>query len=115
MFIERYFWNRVSSFPDCDFSQNYRFRNFSENIIGRHKEKARDARVLGLTMVAYVFNPSTWEAETVGFLNSRPVWSTESVPGQPWLHRETLSRKKKKKKKERKKERKKLEYSSSRD
>jgi hypothetical protein len=27
----------------------------------------------------------------------RPAWSTESVPGQPGLHRETLSQKKKKK------------------
>ena len=26
-------------------------------------------------------------------LSSRPVWSTEQVPGQPVLHRETLSQK----------------------
>jgi hypothetical protein len=31
------------------------------------------------------------------FLSSRPAWSTERVPGQPELHRETLSRKKKQK------------------
>ena len=43
-------------------------------------------------MVAHAFNPSTWEAEAGGFLNSRPAWSTERVPGQPGLHRETLSR-----------------------
>jgi hypothetical protein len=49
-------------------------------------------------VVAHAFNPSTWEAEAGGFLSSRPVWSTESVPGQPGLHRETLSQKKKKKK-----------------
>jgi hypothetical protein len=41
--------------------------------------------------VAHAFNPSTWEAETGGFLSSRPAWSTEWVPGQPRLHRETLS------------------------
>jgi hypothetical protein len=28
-------------------------------------------------VVAAVFNPSTWEAETGGFLSSRPAWSTE--------------------------------------
>ena len=45
-------------------------------------------------MVAHVFNPNTWEAEAGGFLSLRPAWSTEIVPGQPRLHRETLSRKK---------------------
>jgi hypothetical protein len=50
--------------------------------------------------VVYTFNPSTWEAEAGGFLSSRPAWSTECVPGQPGLYRETLSRKTKKKKKE---------------
>jgi hypothetical protein len=57
-------------------------------------------------VVAQAFNPSTWEAEAVGFLSSRPAWSTKCVPGQLELYRETLSRKrkKKKKKKEKKKE-----------
>jgi hypothetical protein len=50
-------------------------------------------------VVAHAFNPSTWEAEAGGFLSSKPAWSTERVPGQPGLHRETLSRKTKKKKK----------------
>jgi hypothetical protein len=50
-------------------------------------------------VVAHAFNPSTWEAETGGFLSSRPAWSTKWVPGQPRLSRETLSRKTKKKKK----------------
>jgi hypothetical protein len=45
-------------------------------------------------VVAHAFNPSTWEAEAGGFLSSRPFWSTKRVPGQPGLHRETLSRKK---------------------
>jgi hypothetical protein len=45
---------------------------------------------------AHAFNPSTWEAELSRFLSSRPACSTEWVPGQPGLHRETLSRKKKK-------------------
>ena len=45
-------------------------------------------------MVAYTFNPSTQEAEAGGFLSSRPAWSTEWVPGQPGLYRETLSRNK---------------------
>jgi hypothetical protein len=50
-------------------------------------------------VVAQAFNPSTWEAEAGRFLSSRPTWSTELVPGQPGLHRETLSQKDKKKKK----------------
>jgi hypothetical protein len=50
-------------------------------------------------MVVHTFNPSTWEAEAGEFLSSRPAWSTEWAPGQPGLHRQTLSRKTKKKKK----------------
>ena len=42
----------------------------------------------------HTFNPSTWGAEAGGSLSSRPAWSTEWVPGQPELHRETLSWKK---------------------
>jgi hypothetical protein len=30
-----------------------------------------------LGVVAYTFNPSTWEAEEGGSLSSRPAWSTE--------------------------------------
>jgi hypothetical protein len=52
--------------------------------------------------VAHAFNPSTREAEAGGFLSSRPAWSTEWVPGQPGLHRETLSRKKQNKTKKQK-------------
>ena len=55
-------------------------------------------------MVAHAFNPSTQEAEVGGFLSLRPAWSTKWVPGQPGLHRETLSQTttpKKKKRKER--------------
>jgi hypothetical protein len=51
--------------------------------------------IVRLGVVAHAFNPSTWEAEAGEFLSSRPAWSTEWVPGQPGLHRETLSRKKK--------------------
>jgi hypothetical protein len=52
--------------------------------------------------MAHTFNPSTWEAEAGGFLSSRPAWSTKWDPGQPGLHRETLSQKRKKKKKKKK-------------
>jgi hypothetical protein len=52
-----------------------------------------------LDVVVHAFNPSTREAEAGGFLSSRPAWSTKWVPGQPELHRETLSRKTKKKQK----------------
>jgi hypothetical protein len=44
-------------------------------------------------VVAHAFDPSTREAEAGGFLSSRPAWSTKWVPGQPGLHRETLSQK----------------------
>jgi hypothetical protein len=53
-------------------------------------------------VVAHAFNPSNWEAEAGEFLSSRPAWSTEWVPGQPGLHRETLSRKNQKRKQKRK-------------
>jgi hypothetical protein len=60
-------------------------------------------------VVAHAFNPSTREAEAGGFLSSRPAWSTEWVPGQPGLHRETLSQKKTKKNKKKKQKKKKKE------
>jgi hypothetical protein len=44
-------------------------------------------------VVAHEFNHSTCEAEAGGILSSRLAWSTESVPGHPGLHRETLSQK----------------------
>jgi hypothetical protein len=56
-------------------------------------------------VVVHAFNLSTWEVEAGRFLSLRPGWSTEWVPGQPGLHKETLSRKTiKKKKKKRQKE-----------
>jgi hypothetical protein len=58
-------------------------------VSGKNKQK----KTLKLGVVAHAFNPSTWEAEAGGFLSSRPAWSTERVPGQPGLPRETLSRK----------------------
>jgi hypothetical protein len=40
------------------------------------------------------FTPST-QAEKEGMISvsSKPAWSTELVPGQHWLHKETLSQK----------------------
>jgi hypothetical protein len=44
----------------------------------------------GRTQLALSF--STWEAEVAESLwGLRPAWSTERVPRQPGLHRETLS------------------------
>jgi hypothetical protein len=48
-------------------------------------------------VVPHAFNPSAQEAGAGGFLSSRPAWSTKWVPGQPGLHRETLSQKTNKK------------------
>jgi hypothetical protein len=56
-------------------------------------------------VVVLAFNPSTWEADTGGFLSSRPAWSTECVPGQQGLYRETLSQKTKNKTKQKQKSR----------
>jgi hypothetical protein len=58
-------------------------------------------------VVVHTFNPSTREAGAGGFLSSRPAWSTEWVPGQPGLHRETLSEKTKHKTKQNKQTKKK--------
>ena len=46
---------------------------------------------LSQTVLVHTFNHSTQEAEAGGSLSSRPVWSTERIPGQPGLHRKTLS------------------------
>jgi hypothetical protein len=51
-------------------------------------------------MVAYTLDLSTWEGEAGGYLSSRPAWSTECVPGQPGLHRKTLSKTRQKEKRE---------------
>jgi hypothetical protein len=51
-------------------------------------------------VVVHAFNPRTREAEVGKSLSSRPAWSTQWVPGQPGLHRETLSRKTKNKTKQ---------------
>jgi hypothetical protein len=55
-------------------------------------------------MVAHALSPSSREAEEGGSLSSRPAWSTEPVPGQPRIHKDTLSQTKQNKK-ERRKER----------
>jgi len=44
-------------------------------------------------MVTHAFNPSTREAKSGGSLSMRLDWSTELFPGQPELHRDTLSQK----------------------
>jgi hypothetical protein len=49
-----------------------------------------------LKILTQVFSPSTWKAEASGSMHLRPAWSTEWVPGQPGLQRETLSWKTKK-------------------
>jgi hypothetical protein len=72
-----------------------------ENVVpARRKVLYQDeSKILILSgVVVHSFNPSTWEAEAGGFL--RLAWSTEWVPGQPGLHRETLSRKTKQKTKQ---------------
>ena len=40
---------------------------------------------------AHTFDLSTQEAEAGGSFEFEAAWSTELIPGQPGLHRETLS------------------------
>jgi hypothetical protein len=47
--------------------------------------------VAAMEVAMHAFNPSTQEAGTDRSLNSGSTWSTEQVPGQPGLHRETGS------------------------
>ena len=53
----------------------------------------REERCLEAGGVALAFNPSNGEAEAEagGSLSSRSIWSTEQVPGQLRLFRESLS------------------------
>jgi hypothetical protein len=53
-------------------------------------------------LVAHAFNPSTREAEVVGFLSLRPAWSTEWVPGQPGYTEKPCLEKNQKRKKNKK-------------
>ena len=56
-----------------------------------YRENPRTDRESSWVMVVHAFNPST---RAVGYISCRPAWSTDLVPGQPRLHKETLSRKK---------------------
>jgi hypothetical protein len=57
----------------------------------KHKHR-RDVEISfkSQVVVAHAFNPSIQEAEAGGSLRLRTAWSTEQVPGQPGLYRETL-------------------------
>lgn len=45
-------------------------------------------------LVVHIFNLHTQEAERGRSMKFMPFWSTEAVPSQPWLHRETQSQEK---------------------
>jgi hypothetical protein len=105
----------MSSRPACciEISRSARATKWETLSQKRKEEKRREEK--RRAVVAHAFNFSTRGAEAGGSLSSRPAWSTEWVPGQPGLHRETLSRKNKNKtkqkqtKKKRKKEKKRKE------
>jgi hypothetical protein len=61
-----------------------------ETVMENQKKKGKKK----LDVMAHAFKPSTQEAEAGGFLSSRPAWSTEWIPEQPGLQRETLTREK---------------------
>jgi hypothetical protein len=88
------------------------------SLSASHKEgnspKCREG-FCGQAVVLHAFNPSTWEAEAGGFLSSRPAWSTEWVPGQPGLHRETLSQKEKRREEKRREEKRREEKRKRRE
>ena len=70
---------------------------------GRREHRLQDITTVvkssvGLSMMVHTFNPSTWEAEAGGFLNSRPAW-VYRVSSR--TAKATQRKKKKKKKKER--------------
>lgn len=44
-----------------------------------------------VALVAHAFDPNTQEAEAHGLLSLRPNWSTERIPREIGLHRESLS------------------------
>jgi hypothetical protein len=75
-------------------------------MYGSGGEEMKRKTIFRWAVVAHTFNPGSWEAETGRFLSSRPAWSTELVPGQPRVHRETLSRKQKQKRKKKEKKKK---------
>jgi hypothetical protein len=107
--IEQRSWNSIPNHMKAHNVLIYiKSINQSINLLKKQKErpylKTKNKKKPG--MVAHAFNPSTREAEAGGFLSSRSTWSTEWVPGQPELHRETLSRKTKKKKEKKKKKKK---------
>jgi hypothetical protein len=61
---------------------NKQTKNPNNNKNQKHPNKSQ-------AVVVHTFNPSTWEPEA-----HRPAWSTERVPGQSMLHKETLSQNK---------------------
>jgi hypothetical protein len=62
-----------------------------QSVLYRKTLSQTNKQTKGLMAVVHSFNSDTWEAEAGGSLSSRPAWSTEQVPEQPGLHRETLS------------------------
>ena len=62
-------------------------------LLKQRQGRSLSSRLAQVRWWDLAFYPSTWEAEAGRFLSSRPAWSTEWVPGQPGLHRETLSQK----------------------
>lgn len=70
-------------------------------LLARYKEQQSQEYMLCLAVVVHTCNSSTREAEVGGSLSSRPVWSTEKIPGQPWLPRKKpISKNQRKKRKQ---------------
>jgi hypothetical protein len=67
-------------------------KGFTARGASGHLGELLESDIQSWAVVVHTFNPSAREAEAGRFLSSRPAWSTKWVPGQPGLHRETLSR-----------------------
>lgn len=53
--------------------------------------KIKDYFKMSLVVVVHAINPSAQGAEAVWSLSSRPTSSADKVPGQPGIHRKSLS------------------------
>jgi hypothetical protein len=81
------FWVRGQSGLQSKFqdSQGYKEKPCLEKQ-NKTKQKKKKKKLLIRVVVVLAFDPSTLEAEAGRSVNSRPVWPTESIPGQPGLH-----------------------------
>jgi hypothetical protein len=74
------------------------FKEMEETSLPMKNRTVKLSQEVGrnLAVVAHVFNPSTWEAESIRSLSSRPAWSTEEVTRQSYTEKPCLETNKQK-------------------